>query len=247
MTTTKDDKLGYSPCTLTDDTATAYQPAIIRIGDALGAWRHPETFDEGKPRTNNNGLVCECERPRKLRISQAVFDAGPVVCAICAEAFIPDDIRRDDYNAEHAALLTPIPAPTTTAKPPSEPTEESEDPMVFYDPTGARFGRPTYPFKFAPDGLATRRQLRDKGLRPGGQDIAAQIVWRRGKRAAYLYRIDKAVPKREATPAQRAALDKAMTARRTCPTCGQVKHYCIPRRFGECLDCVDATSHGGTR
>ncbi|ARZ68738.1 hypothetical protein SMD11_3094 [Streptomyces albireticuli] len=47
----------------------------------------------------------------------------------------------------------------------------------FYDPTGARHGIPTYPWSLAPDGLATRRQLRDQGLRPGGQEIAAQVMW----------------------------------------------------------------------
>ena len=44
-----------------------------------------------------------------------------------------------------------------------------------YDPTGARYGIPTYPWRLAPDGLATRRQLRARGLRPGGQPIAAQV------------------------------------------------------------------------
>ncbi|MEH1124443.1 RRQRL motif-containing zinc-binding protein [Micromonospora sp. CPCC 206061] len=109
--------------------------------------------------------------------------------------------------------------------------------VVFYDPTGVKYGLPTYPYKMAPDGLATVRQLRKRGLRPGGQDITAQILWRRGKRCAYLYRIDLALPKRQATPAQLAALDRALTARRTCPTCEQVKNYYIPRRTGACLDC----------
>lgn len=47
-----------------------------------------------------------------------------------------------------------------------------------FDPSGARYGIPTYPWKFAPDDdqLATRRQLRARGLRPGGQPIAAQIM-----------------------------------------------------------------------
>ena len=49
----------------------------------------------------------------------------------------------------------------------------------FYDPDGVRYGLPTYPYHCAPDGLLTIRQLRDKGLRPGGQAIAAQILWRR--------------------------------------------------------------------
>ena len=77
-----------------------------------------------------------------------------------------------------------------------------------------------------------------RGLRPGGQSPAAQILWRRGLRVAYLYRADLALPKRQATPAQRAAIAKALRARRTCPTCGTEKPYYIPRSLGECLDCT---------
>jgi len=108
----------------------------------------------------------------------------------------------------------------------------------FYDPEGKRHGGlPTYPYRQAPAGLFTVRQLRSEGLRPGGQDIAAQILWRRGKRVAYLYRADLAKPKRTATPAQRAAIARALRARRTCPECHQVREYYIPRRQGECFDC----------
>ena len=46
----------------------------------------------------------------------------------------------------------------------------------FFDPSGARYGIPTYPWRLAPDGYATRRQLRARGLRPGGQDVAAQLL-----------------------------------------------------------------------
>ncbi|MEV6845460.1 RRQRL motif-containing zinc-binding protein [Actinoplanes sp. NPDC051411] len=109
--------------------------------------------------------------------------------------------------------------------------------MVFYDPTGERYGIPTYPFKMAPTGLATLRQLRADGLRPGGQTVAAQLMWRKGKRVAYLYRIDLAKPKRTATPAQRAAIEQALLARRHCPTCGRIQDYYIPRRTGACLVC----------
>jgi hypothetical protein len=107
-----------------------------------------------------------------------------------------------------------------------------------YDPTGARHGgMPTFPWGVAPEGLHTRRQLRAMDLRPGGQDIAAQIIWRRGDRIAFLYRADLAKPKRTATPAQLAAIGKALRARRTCPTCGEIKVHYIPRRQGECFDC----------
>jgi hypothetical protein len=109
--------------------------------------------------------------------------------------------------------------------------------LEFYDPTGERYGIPTYPYHWAPKGLLTRRQLRALGLRPGGQDVAAQILWRRGKRVAYLYREQDAKPKRCATPAQLAAIDRALRARRTCPSCGEEKPYYIRRSIGECNDC----------
>jgi hypothetical protein len=111
----------------------------------------------------------------------------------------------------------------------------------FNDPAAAHHSIPTYMWRCAPAGLATRRQLAALGLRPGGQEIAAQVMWAGvgGDRAAYLYRIDAAVPKRAATPRQLAALDKARTALRTCPTCHEIRPYYIPPSLGECIDCFD--------
>ena len=110
--------------------------------------------------------------------------------------------------------------------------------VQFYDPDGRRYGIPTYPFRWAPKHLYTTRQLRARGMRPGGQAPAAQILWRRGLRVAYLYRADLALPRRQATPAQLVAIAKALRARRTCPACGTEKPYYIPRSLGECLDCT---------
>jgi hypothetical protein len=111
--------------------------------------------------------------------------------------------------------------------------------VQFYDPDGRRYGIPTYPYHWAPKGLLTIRQLRARGLRPGGQPVIAQILWRRGLRVAYLYRTDLALPRRQATPAQLAAIGKALAARRTCPACGTEKDYCLPRSTGQCNDCTD--------
>jgi hypothetical protein len=113
---------------------------------------------------------------------------------------------------------------------------------AFFDPDGTRHGIPTFWWQGAPAGYATRRQLRERGLRPGGQPVAAQVLWAGvgGTRTAYLYRLDLARPKRTATAAQLRALDKAMRARRTCPTCRQVLPYCIPRSLGECVTCAYA-------
>ncbi|MER7787931.1 RRQRL motif-containing zinc-binding protein [Streptomyces sp. NPDC097640] len=112
-----------------------------------------------------------------------------------------------------------------------------------YDPTGATWGLPTYPWQLAPDGLATRRQLRARGLRPGGQPITAQIMRRSrrrksGAQVAYLYRINQAKQVRPMTAARWVALDKAMTARRTCPQCLTDAGYCIPTSLGVCVPCA---------
>ncbi|MFD5816487.1 RRQRL motif-containing zinc-binding protein [Streptomyces sp. NPDC127038] len=110
-----------------------------------------------------------------------------------------------------------------------------------FDPNGARYGLPTYPWRLAPDGFATRRQLRARGLRPGGQPIAAQILrprYRRGPLVAYLYRVDRAKPVRPMTAGRRAALAKAMLARRTCPQCRRDAGYVIPASLGTCVPCA---------
>ncbi|MFE4059866.1 RRQRL motif-containing zinc-binding protein [Streptomyces sp. NPDC059096] len=113
----------------------------------------------------------------------------------------------------------------------------------FHDPAGKRYGIPTFPFRLAPTGLATRRQLRARGLRPGGQAVAAQILWnsrrcRTGVRAAYLYRVDQARPVRPMTPGRWRAHEAMMRARRTCPACRTDAGYCIPTSLGMCVTCA---------
>ncbi|MEO3806615.1 RRQRL motif-containing zinc-binding protein [Nonomuraea sp. B1E8] len=114
----------------------------------------------------------------------------------------------------------------------------------FWDPTGDRYSLPTYPWQMAPPHLLTLRQLTARGLRPGGQGVQAQVLWRStrygapGVRAAYLYDVRFALPKRVATPAQLAALDKANAARRTCPECKRDAGYVLPRHLDICLDCA---------
>jgi hypothetical protein len=236
LSASKDDKLGYSPCTLTDQAAADYADDITRLEHRLGAFRHPEIPGERKKRTNqNNGVSCECVCPRKIRLSVTAFDDGPIVCAVCESAFLPEGVDRDTY--QHPTFGQPCQHGHDQAD--GQPADDDpEDPMVFYDPTGERYGIPTFPFKMAPAGLATRRQLRAEGKRPSrGQTVAAQLMWRKGKRVAYLYDIETATDLGTPTATQLAALGKAMLARRTCPICHQLRDYYIPRRTGACLDC----------
>ncbi|WP_369224623.1 RRQRL motif-containing zinc-binding protein [Streptomyces sp. R39] len=100
---------------------------------------------------------------------------------------------------------------------------------------------PVYRWHLAPDGYATRRQLRARNLRPGGQQVAAQLERPRRRRpplVAYLYRIDQAKPVRPMTAARWAALAKANAARRICPSCRRDAGYVIPAALGMCVPCA---------
>ncbi|MFF8781828.1 RRQRL motif-containing zinc-binding protein [Streptomyces sp. NPDC015140] len=100
---------------------------------------------------------------------------------------------------------------------------------------------PVYRWRLAPDGYATRRQLRARGLRPGGQGVAATLERprrRRGPLVAYLYRVDLAKPVRPMTPGRWAALAKANAARRLCPHCQRDAGYVIPTSLGTCVTCA---------
>ncbi|MFD4864597.1 RRQRL motif-containing zinc-binding protein [Streptomyces sp. NPDC058412] len=100
---------------------------------------------------------------------------------------------------------------------------------------------PVYRWRLAPDGLATRRQLRAVGLRPGGQEVVAQLERprrRRGPLVAYLYRLDLAKPVRPMTERRAVALAKANAARRWCPSCRRDAGYVIPVSLGCCGRCA---------
>jgi hypothetical protein len=110
---------------------------------------------------------------------------------------------------------------------------------------------PEYDRGAVPDGLVTRRQLRDLNLSPGGHGLAAIL---RCKRCAYrpqwscthptragLFSVALAVPKRVPTLAQEWALDRAMAARQTCKLCRRRYHHCLSTALGICLECHDGT------
>ena len=115
---------------------------------------------------------------------------------------------------------------------------------VFADPAA---NPPLYPWRGAPDGLATRAQLRAMGLRPGRQGVQALVVWnsRRGGRPrvdglryAELFAVDRARPRITVSPAKAAALEAALAARMTCPACGINRGYVPSARLGKCNDCA---------
>lgn len=121
--------------------------------------------------------------------------------------------------------------------------------LAYQDPEGRKNnGFPTYAWQLVPEGLLTRRQLRNAGLRPNGHGPVAQLLWgprnkNTGKpaRFAWLYDTAKAAPKRPMTDGRQRAVEAMLRARRTCPKCGFLAPYCLPISLGSiCLDCAEA-------
>ncbi|MFJ4858642.1 RRQRL motif-containing zinc-binding protein [Streptomyces sp. NPDC088730] len=91
-----------------------------------------------------------------------------------------------------------------------------------------------------PEGLVTRRQLRELGLSPGGHGPVAVLRCKgcsyRPDQAcihptrAWLYSVALARPKRTPTLAQEEALDRAMAARSTCPAATRAPAATSPAR-----------------
>ena len=104
--------------------------------------------------------------------------------------------------------------------------------IEFYDPDGQRYGLPTYPWRLGPrwpaDHPPAARQ-RPAPWRPGHRRADPLAPPQAAPRRLPLPRRARSKPKRQATSAQLAAIAKALQARRTCPTCGNEKPYCIPR------------------
>ncbi|MZE76763.1 RRQRL motif-containing zinc-binding protein [Streptomyces xinghaiensis] len=105
---------------------------------------------------------------------------------------------------------------------------------------------PEFDRRAGPEGLVTRRQLRERGLSPGGHGPVAVLrckacSYRPGQACthptrAWLYSVELARPKRVPTLAQEWALDRAMAARQTCPRCQRRYYFCLPLRAQGCCD-----------
>jgi hypothetical protein len=57
----------------------------------LGLWRHAEVLSAKIRANNNNGVSAECDCGRKIRLSLAVYEAGPILCGLCDGRFRSDD------------------------------------------------------------------------------------------------------------------------------------------------------------
>ena len=89
---TKDERIGWSPCTLRPDTADHYAAVLADLGAAMRAFRHiDEPGGSTRTTTTNNGQNLTCACPRKIRTTTAVAEAGPILCGVCDTPFTADE------------------------------------------------------------------------------------------------------------------------------------------------------------
>lgn len=87
----KDPSIGWSLTQVPNATAELYRQQIGLIDAALVAYRRGEVQGGPGGRTsNNNGVAAACDCGRKLRLSRAVYDAGPITCGLCGTDFSAD-------------------------------------------------------------------------------------------------------------------------------------------------------------
>jgi hypothetical protein len=88
----RDPRIGWSITTVPEATAQHYGDQIAALDTAIKAHRLADVHGAGRT-TSNNGLVatCECEPPRKIRLSRSAYDAGAITCGACEADFTARD------------------------------------------------------------------------------------------------------------------------------------------------------------
>jgi hypothetical protein len=88
----RDPRIGWSITTVPDTTAQHYGDQIAALDTAIKAHRLADVHGAGRT-TSNNGLVatCECDPPRKIRLSRTAYDAGAITCGVCEADFTARD------------------------------------------------------------------------------------------------------------------------------------------------------------
>lgn len=106
--------IGWSDTAVPDTAVESYAQEIIELTQAIRAYRraeggviitggngsgedgdgHDESDEEREAKKRRNGVavICQCDRPRRIRVAWSVWEAGPITCGVCdGEFYDPDD------------------------------------------------------------------------------------------------------------------------------------------------------------
>ncbi len=83
-----DRTIGWSVTSVPAETAALYAAEVAQLAAAITAYRRAEVGPgEGGRKSNNNGRSAVCGCGRKIRASNSVMDAGPIICGLCGSEF----------------------------------------------------------------------------------------------------------------------------------------------------------------
>lgn len=85
--------IGWSATTLPEGTATSYATTIVALERAITVVRLHEGGPEPKAQAGPPACVCTC--PRRIRVAPGVLAAGPIVCGVCDQPFVPEKTGDD--------------------------------------------------------------------------------------------------------------------------------------------------------
>ena len=102
----RDPRVGWSVTSVPDTTAQHYGDQIAALDIAIKAHRLADVHGAGRT-TRNNGLAatCECEPPRKIRLSRTAYDAGAITCGACEADFTARDTASSTDTARGGQAL----------------------------------------------------------------------------------------------------------------------------------------------
>jgi hypothetical protein len=87
---------GYGAPELTDASRDRYAPELEALAGAIPqALPHLTVPAASRVRTPDRlTLQCQCDDPRKLRVSKTVAARGPIICGVCGKAFAGPDASK---------------------------------------------------------------------------------------------------------------------------------------------------------
>jgi curved DNA-binding protein CbpA len=84
-----DKTIGWSPTTVADPTAAAYERELQTLADALTLWRLDETLTTPGPRRSTNLIAATCPCDRRIRVAASTLAEAPITCQACDGPFQP--------------------------------------------------------------------------------------------------------------------------------------------------------------
>lgn len=92
LTVTQNETNGWSDTEPTPETLANYRAALADLRGALELHRQEEAEKPAKEKEpDRNGLKCQCDCGRIIRVARAVLEAGEITCSICDAPFQPVD------------------------------------------------------------------------------------------------------------------------------------------------------------